>query len=327
MRRTISYFSFLLTFIFSFVFSFVVTSRSLRAQGSQDHLAQTKLRPEVLQSSTNVDLLETSEDREATGSAILLEVEEPTPSSRSDLTKAKTETVEPLVELLNKQSIGPFLSNPMKHAIRTSVEVGVPVNTIVLLLLIPAVTALIAAARHLVGLRGFGIFLPAVLSVVFVAIGPVVGLGLFLVIVVVSTAVRIILRRSRIKLQYLPRMSLVLLFSVMGILLVLFLAPVIRAPYITNVSIFPVLILVLLAEEFSKVQLGKSARTAVNLTIETLILALVSYVFLTLKPVQEFALLNPEIFVLIVAGVDYLMGKYVGLRFLEYWRFRKIITG
>jgi len=229
--------------------------------------------------------------------------------------------------LLDGQSLGSIWpTNPIKYAIRGAVEAGVPPNTIVLLLLLPAVAAIIAAARHLVGLRGFGIFLPAALSVVFVATGPVVGIGLFLIIVTVSTGTRVVLRKLRIRLQYLPRMALLLLFVVMAILGVLFAAPVIKRPDITNVSIFPVLVLVLLAEDFSRVQIGKSAKTAINLTTETLILALVSYVFLTLKSVQEFALLSPEILLLSVLVFDFVLGKYIGLRFLEFWRFRKLIT-
>ena len=59
-------------------------------------------------------------------------------------------------------------------------------------------------------------------------------------------------------------------------------------------------------------QLGKSVNTAIGLTTETLILALVSYVFLTSKQVQEFALLNPEILILIVFVFNFFMGKYIG---------------
>jgi hypothetical protein len=252
----------------------------------------------------------------------------PRSSSRPDLTQETESTVEPLRRLLDEQKLGPILpKNPIKYAIRGAVENGVPPNTLVLLLLLPGVAALIAAARHLVGIRGFGIFLPAALSVVFVATGPIVGIGLFLIIVIVSTMTRIVLRKTRIKLQYLPRMALLLHFVVLGILAVLFAAPLIRRPDIANVSIFPVLILVLLAEDFSRVQLGKSARVAVNLTSETLILALVSYIFLTLKFVQEFALLNPESWIISIAVVDFMLGKYVGLRFMEFWRFRKLISG
>jgi hypothetical protein len=267
------------------------------------------------------------EELEATASSKVIEQITPIPSPRPDITQKTQETVEPLKRILDQQQLGPiFPSNPVKYAIRGAVNAGVPPNTIVLLLLLPGVAALIAAARHLVGIRGFGIFLPAALSVVFVATGPVVGIGLFLVIVFVSTASRIILRRTKVKLQYLPRMALMLLLVVLGILVVLFSAPIIREPDIANVSIFPVLVLVLLAEDFSRVQLGKSARVAVNLTTETLILALVSYIFLTLTVVQQFALLKPEIFILSVGVIDVLMGKYVGLRLMELWRFKKLIT-
>ena len=272
------------------------------------------------------DELVATDEAQATQSAEI--VSTPTPAPRSDLTQKTEETVGPLEKLLEEQELGPIWpTNPIKYAIRSAVSAGVPTNTIVLLLLLPVIAAIIAAARHLVGIRGFGIFLPAALAVTFVATGPIVGIGMFLVIVAVSTSARLLLRKTKIKLQYLPRMALILLFVVMGVLGVLFTAPILRRPDLANVSIFPVLILVLLAEDFSRVQLGKSVNTAVGLTTETLILALVSYVFLTSKQVQEFALLNPEILILIVFVFNFFMGKYIGLRLREFWRFRKLISG
>lgn len=253
---------------------------------------------------------------------------EPTfiPTPRPDITQTTEETVGPLEKLLDEQVLGPvFPFNPLKYAIRGAVDAGVPANTIVLLLLLPLLALIIATARHFIGLRGFGIFLPAALTIVFVATGPLVGLILFLIIVIFSTLFRMILRKSRVKLQYLPRMAFILWFVVLGVLAVLFLAPLLKIPGLTNVSIFPVLVLVLLAEDFTKVQLGKSARTAISFAVESIILSLVSYVFLTMQSLQTFALLNPEITILSVAVLDLLLGKYAGLRLLEYWRYRKLI--
>jgi hypothetical protein len=262
----------------------------------------------------------------ASPSAVPVVSAEPVPSAAPDITQKSKETLGPLEEILQKQKLGPILPfNFLKYAIRNSVAAGVPANTIVLLLLLPVVATVIAAARHLIGLRGFGIFLPAALSVVFVATGPLVGVGLFLVIVMVSILVRFVFRLLKFKLQYLPRMALILWFVVLGVLGVLFLAPFIKQPYFANVSIFAVLILALLAEDFTRVQLGKSFKTALTLTSETMLLALISFLFLTLKPIQEFALKNPETLLLSVAAVDYLLGRYVGLRLLEIWRFRKLL--
>jgi hypothetical protein len=121
-------------------------------------------------------------------------------------------------------------------------------------------------------------------------------------------------------------MALILWFVVAGVLGVLFTTPLVQHPDLASVSIFPVLVMVLLAEDFSRVQVGKSAKTAINLTTETLILSLASYILLTLTPMQEFALLNPEILLLTIILIDYLVGKYVGLRFIELWRFRRLIS-
>lgn len=254
---------------------------------------------------------------------------EPTaiPIPRPDITQNTQESASPLEKLLEKQTLGPvWPSNPIKYAIRNSVKAGVPANTIVLLLLLPVVGAFIGAARHLIGIRGFGIFLPASLSVVFVAIGPVLGIILFLVIVSVSTLVRTILRKIKLRLQYLPRMALLLFFMSFGVLLVLFAAPLINVVDIVNISIFPVLLLILVSQEFTRIQMGKSAKVAVNLMTETLILSLVSYILLILEPLQEYALLNPEALLLITLLFNLMMGRYIGLRFIEFWRFRKLIS-
>jgi len=251
---------------------------------------------------------------------------EPSPVPRVDITQPIEENVGPLEKLLQEQGLGATLPfNPVKYAIRGAVDSGVPPNTIVLLLLLPLIAAFIAAARHIGGIRGFGIFMPASLSVAFVAIGPILGIVLFVLIVVISTLARMILRKLRIKLQYLPKMALILWAVVAGVLAILFAAPVINHPDLAGVSIFPVLILVLLAEDFSKVQAGKSARTAISLATETIVLSLTSYIFLTTEYLQRFALLNPEILLLSVLIFDILLGKYIGLRFTEYWRYRKLI--
>lgn len=262
---------------------------------------------------------------ESTSSALPLVVSTPEPV-RIDITQKTEEAIGPLEKLLKEQHIDnvwPF--NPVKKAIRMSVESGVPANTIVLLLLLPVVATVIAATRQIIGIRGFGIFLPAALSVTFVAIGPILGLILFITIVVISTLVRMITRKLKLKLQYLPRMALILWFVSFGILGILFASPLINYSPLKNVSIFPVLVLTLLTEDFTRIQLGKSIKTAVAITYQTIVLSLISYLFLTLAPLQRYVLLNPEISLGVTFILDILLGRYLGLRFMEYQRFRKLI--
>lgn len=262
-----------------------------------------------------------------TPEASILIVETPSPEPvRVDITQKTEEVIGPLEKVIKDQKISSVLPfNPIKYAIKRSVDAGVPANTIVLLLLLPIVATVIAATRQLIGIRGFGIFLPAALSVSFVAIGPLLGIFLFITIVIISTIVRLVTRKLKLKLQYLPRMALILWFVSFGILGILFASPEVDYIDLKNVSIFPVLILTLLTEDFTRIQLGKSVKTAINITYQTVVLAFISYIFLTYVPFQKLVLLNPEISLLVTITIDILLGRYIGLRFLEYLRFRKLI--
>lgn len=264
--------------------------------------------------------LEASPSAEATPAAspeIILE-------KRPDITEPTAEIKGKLESYLAEHPIGPIsINNFLQHSIRRAVNRGVPANTIVVILLFPLVAALIAASRHIVGIRGFGIFLPAVLSVVFVATGIVEGILLFITILITGTLARIILRKMR--LQYLPRMAFLLWFVSLGVLAVLLLSPALNLPSLIKLSIFPILVLILLAENFMGIQTGMSGREAMSMTFETLLTALICSLVLQLDFLQKFVLLQPELAVLAIALFDLFIGKYAGLRLLEYKKFKEIL--
>ncbi len=242
----------------------------------------------------------------------------------SDLTETEGATKGRLEQLVLEELVGPFrVTNALRWSIRSAVMAGVPANTIVLLLMFPLVTAMIAASRHLVGLRGFGIFTPAIVAVGFLATGITVGLILFLVIMSVATAARVVIRKLRM--PYLPRTSLMLWFVSMAMLVVLLLSPYLAMADVARLSIFPILLMILLAETFIEVQTRRSRSQAVEMTLETLLMAVISYFVMNLELVHTFVLLNPE---LVMGGVvifNLFVGKFDGLRLLEYWRFREIL--
>jgi len=214
---------------------------------------------------------------------------------------------------------------PIKIAIESIVAVGVPQSTVMLLLLLPFISLLIASFRNLVGIRGFGIFLPASLAVVFVAVGPLMGVGIFLVVAMVSTLVRLALRKAKIKLHYLPRMSLILWFVCLAVLGVLYLSSTFKIEN-PNISVFAILISALLVEDFIRVSLGKSLKTALTLTAETLFLALVSYTLMVVVPLGGVAYNYPDIYLLVILVANILLGRFGGLRLLEIIRFKKLLT-
>jgi hypothetical protein len=207
--------------------------------------------------------------------------------------------------------------------IAQAIAQGVSEKTIVLFLLLPLVASLVGAFRHLIGFRGLGIFIPTALALAFYSTGIGVGLLLFGAILLAAMVARRLMRRLRI--HYLPRMALLLWFVSLAILALIFISPYFGIRQLTTISIFPVLILILLAEEFIEVQIGKSLSEAKRLTAETLLIALVGFLVLSLRPLQRLALQQPLWVILAPLVFNLLVGRFTGLRLLEYRRFRKLL--
>lgn len=108
-------------------------------------------------------------------------------------------------------------------------------------------------------------------------------------------------------------------------LLTLIAASLIQLSMLVSITIFPLLIIILLTENFMETQLASSMSEAVQLTVETLITALVCSLLIGFQPVQKWVLLQPEMVLIGLAFINLLIGKYTGLRLLEWWRFRAII--
>ena len=68
-----------------------------------------------------------------------------------------------------------------------------------------------------------------------------------------------------------------------------------------------------------------SQSRAIELTIETLVLAIGSALFMRMSLVQETVILHPEITIVGVAILDIAVGRYTGLRITEFFRFKPIM--
>lgn len=242
----------------------------------------------------------------------------------ADITETTGEQKSKLVRILEENPIeNPSPFNLLQQAIRNAVGEGVTPNVIVLVLLFPLVSSFIAASRHIIGLRGFGIYIPAVLSVALVSTGVLEGTILFLAIVAVAMPSKKLLAKT--KLPYLPRTAILLWLVSLAILAVELFAPILDLVTLMTVNIFPIMILVLLAENFLDAQARTKPADAIALTIETLGLSLMGGILLKWEALQKFALLQPELLIIGVLLVNLLVGKFVGLRFAEYFRFRSLM--
>ena len=224
---------------------------------------------------------------------------------------------------LEREVTGPLWLSPLKLGIKNAVSRGVSVNTIILLLLFPLTAALVAFSRQVIGLNGFGIFIPALVAVAFLSTGVLAGLVIFLAIVIAAVSARFAL--SKVKLPYLPRMAVLIWVIVMAVLILLLLSPGLSIERLVGLGIYPVLLFIMLAESNIEAQITRTWQTAALMTTETIAIAIVASLVMGTVEVQEWVLLNPEVAVLTILGLDFLIGSYKGLRLLEVWRFRELI--
>jgi hypothetical protein len=243
---------------------------------------------------------------------------------QKDITDTGSQQKSKLAAYLEANPIGSLSwHNFLQYSIRDAINRGLPANIVVLILLFPVIASIISFSRHVIGMKGFGIYTPAVLSVAFVSTGIANGILLFLVVLIATSLTRKLVKQ--LNLHYLPRTAM-LFWGVSVVMLgALIVATYLPFKFILGVSIFPLLIIILLSENFSESQLSSSQSAAVRLTLETLVTAILCSLLIASETIQRIVILQPELTLLVVAGFNILIGRYTGLRLLEWMRFKSII--
>jgi hypothetical protein len=216
--------------------------------------------------------------------------------------------------------IGP--TNFMSFGINYLVNKGIPINSISLILMLPVIATILSFSRQVIGMKAFGLVTPAMTTLSFLVMGLPYGLLIFSAILVSGTITRLAMRR--LHLLYLPRMALVLTGVSLAILLVFGLGVATDNTALTSFSIFPILILTLLAEEFIALQFKSGAKKALTVTAWTLALSIGCYFIVSWQIVRTLFVSYPEI-VLLAIPINILLGRWSGLRLTEYIRFRRLL--
>jgi PKD repeat protein len=219
------------------------------------------------------------------------------------------------------KDIGP--TNFMSFGINYLVNQGVPINSISLILMLPVIATILSFSRQVIGMKAFGLVTPAMTTLSFLVMGLPYGLIIFLSILISGTLTRLAMRK--LHLLYLPRMALVLTGVSLAILLVFGLGVATNNTALASFSIFPILILTLLAEEFIALQFKSGAKKALTVTAWTLALAIGCYFIVSWQIVRTLFVSYPEI-VLLAIPINVLLGRWTGLRLTEYLRFRRLLS-
>jgi len=200
---------------------------------------------------------------------------------------------------------------------------GVPLETIILLLMLPIIATFIAFLRQVVGVKAFGIYTPLIITFAFLATnGLRYGIAIFLAIIFIGMFTRFALKPFR--LLYLPRVAVMLTIVALFILILLVFGGSVHRTGLASVSIFPILIMITLVEKFISVQIEKGYETAVILDLETLIISIAGFYIASWKLLIEILIAHPWL-ILLTLPINIFLGKWTGLRISEYIRFKDII--
>jgi uncharacterized protein with transglutaminase domain/transglutaminase superfamily protein len=216
----------------------------------------------------------------------------------------------------------PAWRRPLLRAWSSVVRAQVPLGALTLILILPIIATIVVVARIVVGVETFGLFGPVIVSLAFITTGLWWGTVIFVTIVGLGVALRAALQRLR--LQAVARLAILiaLVSAVMGGLTLV--GATLGIGALLNVSIFPMVIMSNVVESFAASQVELGTMQAVRMTVNTLVLSVTCYLVVERAGLQSLVLTFPELLLATVL-VDVLLGKWRGLRLLEYVRFLPVV--
>jgi hypothetical protein len=194
----------------------------------------------------------------------------------------------------------------------------VPLQAINLILVLPVIACIVVIFRSVIGIETFGTFAPVIVSLAFLMTGLVWGVTIFCVIVGLGVLMRSALQWFRIQLVARLAVLIALVSATMAGLTIA--GAYLGIGALLNVSIFPMVIMSNVIENFTTTQVELGTREAIRLTRNTLLVCAACYLTIEWGGLQSVVLSYPEVLIGVVA-FEIAIGKWRGLRLLEYLRF------
>lgn len=203
-------------------------------------------------------------------------------------------------------------------------RVGVSLNLLKIVLMIPVGALVATFFRNVVGLQTFGTFLPALIAAAARDTGIVWGLIGFTTVILIVALLRGGLEGFR--LLHTPKLSAMLAVVVALLITMSLLGAKAGVFDIARLTLFPIAILTLTAERFALVIEERGKMDALLILAQTLIVTATCYAFMSSLFLQTAILTFPELIAVLV-GLNLWLGRWMGLRVVELWRFRTLVLG
>ena len=202
---------------------------------------------------------------------------------------------------------------------------GLPLQTqqtFMIMVMIPIGVLVILILRNLIGLQTLGTFTPVLIALAFRETQLGFGIVLFTIITALGLSLRSYL--EHLKLQMLPRLSVVLTFVVVLIAAISLFSHKLGLERGLSVALFPMVILTMTIERLSITWEERGANHALKVAIGTLFAASLAHLIMSVPELIYFVFTFPAI-LLILVGFMLAMGRYRGYRLTELVRFKAFL--
>ncbi|HZJ95698.1 MAG TPA: inactive transglutaminase family protein [Thiopseudomonas sp.] len=202
---------------------------------------------------------------------------------------------------------------------------GLPLQTqqtYQVMIMIPLGVMVILILRNLGGLQTLGTFTPVLIALAFRETQLGFGIVLFTIITSLGLALRSYL--EHLKLQMLPRLSVVLTFVVVLIAVISLFSHKLGLERGLSVSLFPMVILTMTIERLSITWEERGGNHAFKVAIGTLFAASLAHYLMSISELSYFIFTFPAVLLIMVAFM-LAMGRYRGYRLTELFRFKAFL--
>ncbi|MEK7591350.1 MAG: 7TM domain-containing protein [Patescibacteria group bacterium] len=197
---------------------------------------------------------------------------------------------------------------------------GVSSQTVILLLVLPIIATILAFTKQVIGITTFGLFAPSIITLSFLVLGWWVGVLFLLFILATGYVTRMFMRRWR--LLYIPKVAVILTVVSLTLLILIGIGVYFHIA-LSRDTVFVLLIMSTLAESFLNLKTEEGWYLALWEVGETIIVALLTVLFVQWAPFQSLLLAYPELILLTIV-MNVFLGRWTGLRLVEYFRFREV---
>lgn len=211
----------------------------------------------------------------------------------------------------------------LSHFVTDLVSQGVSSNIIYIILIVPFLACIASIAKQVVGISAFGVYTPIIIAISFFILGLRLGIIAFICAVIIGYVTKYIL--NKFELLYLPKVALNLAFISLSFLFVIWLALEYGTSVPLSIAVFPMLVMSTVSEKFMAAQNEEGVRSALLAVAGTLFIVITSYYFVTWTYINNVLLAWPEL-VFVPILITIALGKFTGLRLVEYVRFRSLLT-